>query len=62
MADEIRNDALDVGNENGSDESGKELTADFGTDKPAPRAQEAEEAPVKAQETQKKTAGRKKVK
>lgn len=41
---------------------GKELPADFGTDKPAPRAQEAEEAPVKAQETQKKTAGRKKVK
>lgn len=30
MADEIRNDALDVGNENGSDESGngKELTAE----------------------------------
>ena len=48
---------------------GRELPADFGTDKPAPGAQEAEEAPVKAHETParapekaKKTEGRRKVK
>ena len=38
---------------------GKELPADFGTDKPAPKATEAEETPVKAKETAKKTTRRK---
>lgn len=37
---------------------GKELPADFGTDKPAPVAENAAESPVKAQ----KTTSRKKVK
>ena len=37
---------------------GKELPADFGTNKPAPKATEAAETPVKAQ----KTTSRKKVK
>ena len=36
---------------------GKELPADFGTDKPAPVAEKAAETPVKAQ----KTTSRKKV-
>ena len=41
---------------------GKELPADFGTDKPAPTAEKAAETPVKAQETAKKTTTRKKAK
>ena len=35
---------------------GKELPADFGTDKPAPVAEKAEETPVKAQKTTRKKA------
>ena len=41
---------------------GAELPADFGTDKPAPKATEAAETPVKAKETAKKPTTRKKVK
>ena len=41
---------------------GKELPADFGTDKPAPKETEAAETPVKAKETAKKPTTRKKVK
>ena len=35
---------------------GKELPADFGTDKPAPVEKKAEETPVKAQKTTRKKA------